>query len=928
MPNITLAKAAKYTLLPGIFPRLRALFSEGLANLAFMLAVIYNCVGILPSGHAYLIPANLGKYGFGDVLIEASQHLKFKAGEIDKIIIYFVILGGIILLIFQALLMLVMLVSTPSMAQATLVNFNFFVTQNPEEDIALRLLDLTFGIPDFFGSKDDVSVIIAGAGRTFAPGFHQAIHSMYILYSVAIMVVALIVGSYFIGVVLIETAETGTPFGKRYNNAWVPLRIVLAFGLLVPVGYGYNGAQYFGLYAAKWGSAFATNGWLYFNNIVGTSKDYNYLGAPEERVARPQIPEFSHIPSYVALVRACHFAYQEISRNNQTPRVVEGFILPAANSASGPLPLAGTSFLDARRISGDIIHIRFGEREPAQAGQNKDSIRPTCGDIVFDVMHSNEEGLITLMEGYYNLIKSSVMPNATAAGGCGNTGAVATASETLSQMGQYLMAIHGPDIQVEGYDENALQNALDTDIYPDIKNSILNDAIEAHVETCRDQAITELQLSDEWDVGDLMQYGWGGAGIGMNRYALINGGLATAMQGIPRMSLYPDVMERVKKQRLAGDDNTPPADRFNPELEQGGEMEFQASYEKKMAIGFNTIFRYFEDTNYRSDPEQSYTRLSTNAFVDAVNAILGTKGLLDICDNADIHPMAQLTALGKTMVEASIRNMGYSLASSALGGIASMASPHLGAAAKSASQFFSIASSIGLSMGFMLFYLLPFMPFLYFFFAVGGWVKGVFEAMLGLPLWALAHLRIDGDGLPGSGGTYGYFLVLEIFLRPFIIVMGFLASITFFSAMVKVLNDIFHLVVTNVTSSDPERSEKGCSAPDSTGLDMTGLDDFARGTVDEIFFTVLYVILVYMIGMSSFKLIDSIPNNILRWMGQSVKSFNDERQDPTKNLIRNIMVGGQTISGQLQGAGQQLGQGVSEGTKAIQGLAERAGGGD
>ena len=54
------------------------------------------------------------------------------------------------------------------------------------------------------------------------------------------------------------------------------------------------------------------------------------------------------------------------------------------------------------------------------------------------------------------------------------------------------------------------------------------------------------------------------------------------------------------------------------------------------------------------------------------------------------------------------------------------------------------------------------MPFIYFFFALAGWIKSIFEAVVAMPLRALAHLRIDGEGLPGPGATNGYFLLLEI----------------------------------------------------------------------------------------------------------------------------------------------------------------------
>ena len=64
---------------------------------------------------------------------------------------------------------------------------------------------------------------------------------------------------------------------------------------------------------------------------------------------------------------------------------------------------------------------------------------------------------------------------------------------------------------------------------------------------------------------------------------------------------------------------------------------------------------------------------------------------------------------------------------------------------------------ITLTVGFILYYILPFLPFLYFFFAASAWITAIFEAMIGVPLWALAHLRVDGEGIPGPGATSGSF---------------------------------------------------------------------------------------------------------------------------------------------------------------------------
>ena len=178
--------------------------------------------------------------------------------------------------------------------------------------------------------------------------------------------------------------------------------------------------------------------------------------------------------------------------------------------------------------------------------------------------------------------------------------------------------------------------------------------------------------------------------------------------------------------------------------------------------------------------------------------------------------------------------------------------------------------------------------------------------MVGIPLWALAHLRIDGEGLPGQAAESGYFLIFEIFLRPILTVFALIAAILIFSAQVRVLNFIWDIVTTNVT---------GFSAGDDNQLDFY-FKRFQRSTIDQFFFTATYTIIVYLMANLSFKLIDKIPDGILRWMGSSASAFGDTDQDPSESLTKYAAQGGlvqgqqlvRGVSGNVGELGQTLGQ--------------------
>ena len=200
---------------------------------------------------------------------------------------------------------------------------------------------------------------------------------------------------------------------------------------------------------------------------------------------------------------------------------------------------------------------------------------------------------------------------------------------------------------------------------------------------------------------------------------------------------------------------------------------------------------------------------------------------------------------------------------------------------------------LGLGIGFILFYVVPFMPFMYFFFAISRWVQTIVEAMAGLPLWAMAHIRIDGDGIPGRFAANGYFLILEILLRPVMIVFGLLAGIIVFTAQVYVFHEIFFtLVVPVVGGSETASGDIVTKAGDIT---------FWRGGVDKLFYTVIYASVVYLMATSSFKMIDRIPESIIRFAGAQVQSYLDFTDDPASGLVQRMFTGIRMSTSSLSG---------------------------
>lgn len=277
--------------MPEVFPRFRALFASGFGYIAYLMAQIYFMVRLLPPHHPYLKSENIGQYGVRHVIAEAANGLVVNRKNLDQLLVFTLMLTGVVLLAVQIVMVLAGLLLNTAMAAS------IFVTPNPDIDIAYMLLDQVFGVGDgvnnFFNSC--VSSAVLCPGETVNPAFpwpfHLSMHNLFRFYSIGILLIGTIIFSYYIVVVIVETATTGSPFGQRFKNLWVPVRLVVAVGLLLPLGLGYNSGQYITFGAAKFGSSMATNGWIRFNQAVaGAMPGGGVAGEAQNLIAMPKPP--------------------------------------------------------------------------------------------------------------------------------------------------------------------------------------------------------------------------------------------------------------------------------------------------------------------------------------------------------------------------------------------------------------------------------------------------------------------------------------------------------------------------------------------------------------------------------------------------------------------------------------------------------------
>lgn len=1022
-PQFSTGSVVKYAILPRIVPRFGQLFLSGFAHVAFLMAQVYRGVRLLPDNHPYLKPANIGQYGMRQVVAAAASHIEFKRQNIDQIIVFFALLVGLTLLIVQSLLLLIGIIGT-SAAIASPLSFGwYFGTPNyggasgSTQDLAFILLDRVFGVTGIFNSCVSLGTACYNSLPSmrfdlanplpiapFPSPYHLGLHAMFEFYSTGLLVVATFIIMYFVIVIVAETAQTGTPFGKRFNSVWAPLRLVMALGLLIPISSGLNSAQYITLWMAKFGSNFASNGWNVFNSGMGA------WGASQalQLVAKPNAPEVDGLLQFMMLAHACkaleegYYPVTNVEKADtrtcsEVPNtaddgyrspgdgrevIVDGYLvrfdLMGGNDYAR---LSTTDFFGARQFfnNGDMT-IRFGDRACENTTQ-MGRVAPTCGEVVIPMVNpssaASEAGASQMQEDYYEVVRylwgdyGGASPlvwryrefceksEADKFISGSLNGDIELRKKAIAYVQNYICKTDGEQVRMYGSKGKYTATLADFQSLPGEDwgtNASLHYSVGAGAETadwpdlvasnslypsardvtnmpgpCATDLIAENTVRlgvrtqievmsgqtpsvgcgtafpvnnlDEYEMSrDQLSRGWAGAGMWYNHIARVNGSVMAAANSYPQPSRFPNTMESVLAKLRQNNQSMTAADQFNPNLGGERKIQLERSNETRAAQVLNYIYRYWGTNKDLHKPPTG------NAIFDFINELFGTRGLFDLSDpkNAQTHPLALLSALGKTLVEASIRNIAIATivkGGGVLSGMGGFTPGEVGANAISG-FLFSIATTT-LTAGIVLYYVLPFLPFIYFFFAVGNWVKGIFEAMVGVPLWALAHIRIDGNGLPGEAAMNGYYMIFEIFLRPLLIVFGLLASVTIYAAMASVLNGIWPLATNNLA---------GANYGDAT---EPGWVQSARGPIDQLFFTVMYAVILYIMGLSSFKLIDLIPNQIMRWLGTGVSTFSDLTGDAAAQLTQTTSVVGQQMTSQAIGglrsgldAGGDIGKGI------------------
>ncbi|MDD5586029.1 MAG: DotA/TraY family protein [Alphaproteobacteria bacterium] len=843
-------------------------------------AYIFASNGLFPINHPALTgnPAMndpAARLTMAEIIRTAYSRLQFTREGLPKVAIFVAVTGTLafmaIFLLFAVLSLFIGKAHAESM----------FTPTDPDNDWGLGWINYIF-----LGQKMNFMQGDIPSGVSDMCDWQRAIGTGLGYYSAGILVLAGVILLYYLMKMVAETAHTGKVMGNA-SQIWAPIRLVVAIGLLVPIGAaatsggsscgsgtgivtGLNTGQYIVVQMAKWGSGLASNIWEKFvGNLVPKS--------PAEKcttsTTNPQSPSCVHVPE--AQVRS--FALGMIS-NFACGYIYNYYASAATSSTTYMVKFDSTTHLLGNDTEG--LQALCGGFIPL----NTDKLKSTYGNVYI---------------AQRNVVDSYL-------------GQFASAADT--HYGEFV----SPLLIVSPDNTRSSNKDIDDPVGGTGLIQRFQSALDSATQTALDSADQKYANPDETTNNKMFKAGgWLAAGTWFNTLARLNASRSDSVEGALPQLIQPQLFKKASSKIMIVDRSSV------GDIEQGWEHTEVDEYDagsviKKSASTLNEFNNWLGVSGKSAaDLQQAATaglmssKSSGESFMNKIlnlvdkaaiesNLWSDSSGYLSIKFGKDRNPLAEIAAYGQSMVHAAFKCFAYAAVAFGAGAVASLI-PVVGSLAGTigtlGGTLLGFIATVYMTIGILLGYFLPLVPFVRFFFASLTWIIGVAEALVAAPLLALAHLNPEGEGLPGQQARQGYFFIVNIFLRPALMVFGLVVGYLLFNVGIAFLNTMF------------------IYAAMGTGAYVGELPTFAK-----IVFSLMYGSLAYVLGQNAFKSIGMFAEHALRWLGSGGHL---EKMGEHHTVVGALSAGGSYLVGQQAlGLAKAPGEVIAGTGKAMQSRGE------
>ncbi len=807
---------------------------ESVARFVRMLAIIFAMNGLFPKDHPAIKDENI-RLTLRDVFGTAWSGLRFTREGLPQILLFF----GVVLTLITAALFIFVLILSLFSGSAQAADPGIFDEPAGRNDFGVSWIDYLF-----HGEKIEQG----GINPTQDCALQEALSKALGFFSSAVLIFAGIMLLYHLMSMIIKTAQTGKPF-EGANQVWAPIRLVFAIALLVPVNVsatdggvcnitGYNSGQYLVMRVAKWGSSLGSNGWAFFLDSLNKATEAN-CGVAGERDSPSCVPDIkgtSELVETLIIYDACAklVNYYDHKMNKVTTYLGYVTDITGTDSAEGSHYFGYKEYKAVGLAKAHPLINLASYLVPGFYGSEmKDSYRMCGGYEVPSKPQGSYGAVYTAQIGVFNDLRSKINTF--------NSDFIDLATEKEN---------------AANYKTQALQFKVRHKKLIEDFQKTLNGEISKSLKEAKKAA--KKKIGDDLESESFVNYGWVMAGTWFNTIARLQANKFQAVHNSlpvpvrPGMLLY-SLLSKADKEGVAA---------------KGLELKGVLLSTKGALVNYEGVLKVSHDYLTKEEPTSAVAEggLSqpskdfwdhlmkdwnlvelTFGWLNDLGGWIGlwdSDGTLLIKFGLSQNPIAELTAFGQKNITAG----SYIL--SAAGGVSLLGTSILGNNIESAAKFVvsilvSIASVFYL-IGFTLGFIVPLYPFYRFFFGSLVWIMSVFEAVVLVPLFALAHINPGGDGLPGPKAAYGYQVGMQILLRPILMIFGLIAGFFLFKIMLSFLNFAFVIVAEG-----------------------TGAFSGQNMMVAKLVYSVLYGAIVLLLANQCFKPIGMFPQVALLWLGYS-----------------------------------------------------------
>lgn len=643
----------------------------------------------------------------------------------------------------------------------------------PADDVSVGMLKKIFG--------PVVDVLISGADPNTVSAASSLIATLFGYFNSGILVVAAVIAGYVMSMGAINTATDGEAFGKAWSAVWTPVRFVTSGAVLLPSASGYSFIQMLVLMISLWSAGFASNIYSLGMSMgvlspAGIVKSSGNVGGELYGLR-----EFA--TQYVAVAycaRSTNLTFADPGAGT-TPAVA------ADATMSG-----SASKWDKQSTSGLSTEYTFyvRDRNPVT---NLGGGAPFCGTVSLKVYSPDPEAAkdTTGTQAAIDSIRAAV-----------SAAKVQAASELMVDIDNWV-ATWPANISAPGWDQ---VNSSTLNTLVDVRNAQVVAALQASMTSGEANVNSSVQAY----ANALVQGGWAMAGGWYQRVGAIRRQLNEVAGGNPGKVTAPNfyaLHKGAQADLVSASVNTisetiqvksAAASGFESKsfAEIGGVVPTDSASSLSIGAIEADMNARFDTVANRIQKWMVGILLGSDSDVDAVSRMKMSGDVLTLIDadiNAGLITM-RTAATTLRVVAAGVDSLSpvsiktYEAATALDGWLENVPGKLL-------TRILSFVEPLAFYFGVFL----PALPYSIFMLVVVGWVLAVFQTMLAAPLWMIMHMR-PSQTFVGSEAQ-GYLLLLALFVRPALAVIGLFAAMLIADPVVDYIAEAFFTTSGAISSS-------------------------------------------------------------------------------------------------------------------------------